>query len=282
MHDAKRQPANRRIVCPERVTWTEDYRSRYHAGHSIRSIAADTRPLVRIRPPNPDRRRRRPPRTWWSPNPPDQMSILFAARTGCARSAHRGTTHHRSRRSPRSAGGRTRTTPRHSRRAVNQSERQESMKLLNRSTTVAVALVGVLAVTAAPASAIVGGRDATQTYPGVAAAKIVFPELGTALCGASVMHPQWALIAAHCVSDHNAAPTPIAMLGSNVSLRVGTNDRTTGGHVVTGKQVYLYPGRYGASPGPPRRSATSRWWSWHSRCTRRSCRSTSIRHPREV
>jgi secreted trypsin-like serine protease len=116
------------------------------------------------------------------------------------------------------------------------------MKLLKRSTTVAVALAGVLAVSAAPASAIVGGQDATQSYPGMAAAQIVFPGLGTALCGASVIHPRWALIAAHCVSDQAAAPTPIAMPGGNVTLRIASNDRTAGGQLVAGKQVYLYPG----------------------------------------
>ena len=49
------------------------------------------------------------------------------------------------------------------------------------------------------------------------------------------------LIAAHCVSDQLAAPTPIAVPGGNVTVRVGSNDRINGGQVVTGKRVYLPP-----------------------------------------
>jgi secreted trypsin-like serine protease len=124
------------------------------------------------------------------------------------------------------------------------------MKLLTRSTIVAVTLAGMMAGAASPASAIVGGRDATQSYDGMTAARIVFPGLGTALCGASLIHPRFVLIAAHCVSDQNAAPTPIAMPGAAITVRIGSNDRITGGQVVTGTQVYLYPGWVWASTWP--------------------------------
>jgi hypothetical protein len=42
------------------------------------------------------------------------------------------------------------------------------MKLLKRSMIATATLVGLLAAAATPVAAIVGGQDATQTYPGMA------------------------------------------------------------------------------------------------------------------
>lgn len=96
-------------------------------------------------------------------------------------------------------------------------------------------------VTSGPGLGIIGGQNATQNYPGMSAMQVIFPGLGVAKCGAALVNQWFLLTAAHCVSDQLVAPVPVAMPGGNVAARVGSNDRTTGGVIVTGKRVYLYP-----------------------------------------
>jgi len=97
---------------------------------------------------------------------------------------------------------------------------------------------------------IIGGRDATEVYPGMAAEFVLYPGLGTALCAAELVHPRFVTTAAHCVSDDAYAPLPVAVPAERITLRIGSTDRTSGGVVATGKRVYLHPDWAWASNAP--------------------------------
>jgi secreted trypsin-like serine protease len=75
-----------------------------------------------------------------------------------------------------------------------------------------VLLCGIVAVAGTPASAIVGGRDATQVYPGMASLTIARPDGRTAWCGATLIHPQW-LLTVDRTNGRHAEPVAAWVVG---------------------------------------------------------------------
>ncbi|MEE2054089.1 serine protease [Nocardiopsis tropica] len=94
----------------------------------------------------------------------------------------------------------------------------------------AASLLGPMAL-AAPASAVIGGVDATEEYPFVTA---LFDDKGVHYCGGSLIDEQWVLTAAHC-SDFDLLPT------ESISVRVGSNNREEGGSERQVTEVVQHP-----------------------------------------
>lgn len=94
---------------------------------------------------------------------------------------------------------------------------------------IAAALAAAVSVVAgpAPSKAIVGGSTA-GAYPFMASVQ----SGGSHFCGGSVIASTWILTAAHCVPDGSAA---------GLTVRVGSNNNTSGGTVIPVSQVIVHP-----------------------------------------
>ena len=114
------------------------------------------------------------------------------------------------------------------------------MNLNGRKFTHALALAGaMLALTAAPSMAVVGGHNtANGAYPSVA--QITF---GNAfLCTGTLIAPNYVLTAGHCGSVTGAAvASPAAWPAAAITVRIGNDVYGTGGEVVPVQQATVEP-----------------------------------------
>lgn len=103
--------------------------------------------------------------------------------------------------------------------------------------SVLLCTVALFAASAAPASAIVGGQDASPgEYPSVA--EVTF---GPFLCTGTLIAPNYVLSAGHCGSVTGAAvSTPIAWPAAAINVRIGGTTQNDG-EVVPVKRVRVHP-----------------------------------------